>query len=127
MKKTTTLPELRLDRSSGTSSLRKQIERQLATLIRNGTLPGGTRLPSSRLMARVLRVSRGTLVDAYEALLETGLLTSRAGSGVSVASFSPGVPNFGNLRRTAIAAHFPAHVCRLEDFDGTPLYLNVVR
>ena len=126
MKKSSAVPELHLDRSSGAPSLRKQIERQLATLIRNGTLPGGTRLPSSRLMARVLRVSRGTLVDAYEALLETGLLTSRAGSCVSVASFSHSVPNFGNLRRIAVAAHFPAHVCRLEDLDGTPLYFNVV-
>ena len=126
MKKTTTLPELRLDRSSGTSSLRKQIERQLASAIRSGTLSCDSRLPSSRLLAKMLNVSRGTVVDAYEALLEIGVLTAKAGSGIRVAARSPSVPNFSNLRRTVIAAHFPARIYHFEDWDGTPLYLNLI-
>ena len=127
MQKTSAFPEICLDRSAGAQSLRKQIERQLAVAIRSGTLPCNCRLPSSRLMAKLLHVSRGTVVDAYEALLETGVLTAQAGCGITVTSSLPSVPNFSNLRRTAIAAHFPARVCQFEDWDGTPLYLNVIR
>ncbi len=126
MKTITIIRELCLDRSPGASSLRKQIERQLASAIRNGTLHCDCRLPSSRLLARMLNVSRGTVVDAYETLLEAGVLTAKVGSGLRVATVSPSVPNFSNLRKTAIAAHFPARVCHFEDWDGTPLYLNVV-
>jgi len=127
MRKAVTFPEICLDRSAAAQSLRKQIEKQLASAIRSGTLPCNCRLPSSRLMAKLLHVSRGTVVDAYEALLETGVLTAQAGRGITVTSSSTSVPNFSNLRRTAIAAHFPARVCRFEDWDGTPLYLNVIR
>ena len=126
MQKPITFPEICLDRSA-VQSLRKQIEKQIASAIRHGTLPCNYRLPSSRLMAKLLHVSRGTVVEAYEALLETGVLTAQAGRGITVTSSLPGVPNFSNLRRTAIAAHFPAHVCRFEDWDGTPLYLNSIR
>ncbi len=126
MKNTTAWPEINLNRSAGAPTLRHQIAGQIAAAIRNGNLPGGSRLPSSRLLARLLHVSRGTVVDAYEALLERGLIIATAGSGVRVAHRSPCVPNLGNLKRAAAAAHYPARVCRFEDRDGTALYLNVV-
>jgi GntR family transcriptional regulator/MocR family aminotransferase len=126
MKNRTVFPEIAFDRSAHASSLRKQIERQLAAAIHEGTLPCGSRLPSSRLLARLLKVSRGTVVDAYDALLETGVLVATTGGGTTVAPRSPMVPNFSNLRKTAVAAHFPARVCQFEDWDGNALYLNVV-
>ncbi len=126
MKKTIVFPEIHLQRLGEMQSLRQQIERQIAYAIRNGSLPYGSRLPSSRLLARLLQVSRGTVVDAYEALLEAGTLTSRAGSGTTVASLSPSVPSLSKLKKTAVAAHFPARVCRFEDWEGTQLYLNGV-
>lgn len=128
MRKCATWPEITLDRSDRAETLRRQIEGQLALAIRSGTLPRGSRLPSSRLMARLLGVSRGTVVDAYEALLEAGVLVATASSGISVATQpSVGIPNFSNLKRTAIAAHYPTRVCHFEDGDGSPLYLNVAR
>ena len=127
MQKEITFPDICLDRSATAQSLRKQIEKQLASAIRSGTLPCNCRLPSSRLMAKMLHVSRGTVVEAYEALLETGVLTAQAGCGVTVTSSLPSVPNFSNLRKAAAAAHFPTRVCQFEDWDGTPLYLNVIR
>ena len=38
-------------------------------------------LPSERAMAEALRVSRGTVANAYELLRERGLLTRERGSG----------------------------------------------
>jgi GntR family transcriptional regulator/MocR family aminotransferase len=52
--------------------------------IADGTLPAGTRLPSSRQLARDLRVSRVTVVTAYAELEAEGVIESRAGSGAFV-------------------------------------------
>jgi DNA-binding GntR family transcriptional regulator len=78
-------------------------------------------------MARLLNVSRGTVVDAYETLHSAGLLVATAGRGVRVAGAASSVPNFDNLKQTAIAAHYPTRVCLFEDWDGTSLYFNVMR
>jgi GntR family transcriptional regulator/MocR family aminotransferase len=125
MSKVTVWPEITLDRSPQAPTLRRQIERQLASAIRDGKLPHGSRLPSSRLLARMLSVSRGTVVEAFDALLASGTLIATAGSGIHIAHPSPTVPNFSNLKRTAAAAHYPARTIRFEDCDGTGVYLNV--
>jgi GntR family transcriptional regulator/MocR family aminotransferase len=76
---------LRLDRASG-QPLRAQLESGLRDAIRSGRLPGGERLPSSRELARELRVSRGLVQECYSQLLSEGYLTSRTGSATRVAS-----------------------------------------
>jgi DNA-binding GntR family transcriptional regulator len=121
------VPEITLDRSKFLS-LRQQIYSQMAAAIRQGALPDGVRLPSSRLMAKLLHVSRNTVVDAYERLLEDSLIKARAGSGIQVNHTAPStVPNFSNLRRTARAAHYPVRTILFEDPDGITLYLNATR
>ncbi len=121
------LPEITLHRST-LHSLRQQIYSQMAAAIRQGALPDGARLPSSRILAKLLHVSRNTVVDAYERLLEDGLIKTRAGSGIHVDHTGPGIiPNFSNLRRTARAAHYPVRTIQFEDPDGATLYLNATR
>jgi len=128
MKRCFVVPEITLDRSKS-EPLRHQIYSQLAGDIRRGVLPDGVRLPSSRLLARLLHVSRNTVVEAYEELLENGLIKARANSGIDVVGHTASgtVPNFTHLRRTARAAHYPARTMRFEDPDGTGLYLNASR
>jgi DNA-binding GntR family transcriptional regulator len=128
MKRCFVVPEITLDRSKS-QPLRHQIYSQIAGDIRRGVLLDGYRLPSSRLLAKLLHVSRSTIVDAYEELLENGLIKARANSGTDVVGpAAPGtVPNFAHLRRTARAAHYPARTMRFEDPDGTGLYLNASR
>jgi GntR family transcriptional regulator/MocR family aminotransferase len=65
-----------LDRTSR-EPLRHQLERRLRSAIEDGSLPDGTRLPSSRNLAEQLSVSRGLVVDAYQQLIAQGLLRSR--------------------------------------------------
>ena len=89
MKRKTVWPQIYLDRSLQAPTLRQRIERQLASAIRNGTLPNDCRLPSSRSMAKLLEISRSTVVDAYENLLAVGLIVARVGSGMRVAYASP--------------------------------------
>jgi GntR family transcriptional regulator/MocR family aminotransferase len=64
---------------------RAQLEDRLRELVRDGTLPAGSRLPSSRALADDLRVSRRLVVDAYAQLLAEGYLLARQGAGTYVA------------------------------------------
>ena len=69
---------------SGTRPLYEQITETLQREIADGTLPAGTRLPSSRQLAHDLHVSRITVVTAYAELEAAGAIESRGGSGTYV-------------------------------------------
>ncbi|MCD0447893.1 PLP-dependent aminotransferase family protein [Actinocorallia sp. API 0066] len=72
-----------LDRSAG--RLGVQLAAGLRAAVREGRLPGGTRLPSTRSLADDLAVSRGVVVAAYEQLVAEGFLIARTGDGTRVA------------------------------------------
>jgi GntR family transcriptional regulator/MocR family aminotransferase len=71
-----------LDR--GGSFLQLQIRQMIVTAIGDGRLPLGLRMPSSRDLASLLKVSRNTIVIAYEQLVDQNLLVSRQRSGYFV-------------------------------------------
>ena len=73
-----------LDREAG--AVGSQIQDQLRSAIRDQRLGSGERLPSTRRLAELLGVSRGTVVDAYEQLLAEGYVESVVGSGTRVAA-----------------------------------------
>jgi len=73
--------ELLLSVSRGSSrTLGAQIEDQLRHAARNGVLRPGTRVPSTRDLARQLGVSRRVVVDAYAQLAAEGYLSLRQGA-----------------------------------------------
>jgi GntR family transcriptional regulator / MocR family aminotransferase len=84
--RTTSDPELlmRLERRGG--PLRAQLEEQLRAAVRSGRLAAGTRLPSTRALARDLDVSRGVVVDAYTQLAAEGYLVARHGAPTRVSA-----------------------------------------
>lgn len=74
--------------------LSTSVVRQIELLILRGILRPGERLPSERELSERLGVSRPSLRDAVAELQQSGLLTTRAGSGIYVAevlgsAFSP--------------------------------------
>lgn len=74
--------------------LAQAVERQIESLILQGILRPGERLPAERELSERLGVSRPSLREAVAALQEAGLLTTRAGAGIFVAdvlgsAFSP--------------------------------------
>jgi GntR family transcriptional regulator/MocR family aminotransferase len=81
---TTFGPELLIHLHDGRR--RAQLEERLRELVRDGVLPAGTRLPSSRALAGDLSVSRRLVVDAYAQLHAEGYLVARHGAGTYVAS-----------------------------------------
>lgn len=72
-----------LSRESGTS-IQAQIREMLVSAILSGQMPGGDPLPSCRKMAKILKVSRNTVVLAYQGLVDDGYLESRERSGYYV-------------------------------------------
>ena len=65
--------------------LQLQIRQMIVTAIEDGRLPLGVRMPSSRDLAGILKVSRNTIVIAYEQLVDQNFLVSRERSGYFVA------------------------------------------
>ena len=120
---TTSGPELlvEMDRSRP-EPLHRQLADGLRDAIRTGRLAPQTRLPSSRVLAADLRVSRRLVVEAYSQLVAEGFLHSLHGSGTRVATvdaastperdggtqaarididFAPGSPDLGSFPRHA--------------------------
>jgi GntR family transcriptional regulator/MocR family aminotransferase len=84
-----TLPDqpagLDLHLELGEGARRTSIEDALRRAIRDGRLATGTRVPSTRMLARDLSVARGTVTEAYDQLVAEGWLAARQGSGTVVA------------------------------------------
>jgi GntR family transcriptional regulator/MocR family aminotransferase len=80
--------DLHLD-LDGAEGRRAAIVASLQRAIRDGRLPPGARLPSSRVLATDLGVARGTVADAYDQLVIEGWLAARRGSGTAVAWTPP--------------------------------------
>ena len=71
-------------RHDGDLGLQAQLRRQLIDAILDGRLSGSDPLPSCRRLAHSLGVSRNTVVLAYQALADEGLLISRERIGYFV-------------------------------------------
>ena len=64
--------------------LYEDIVQQLHTLIRQGMLQHGARLPSERMLAEQFNVSRSSVREAIRSLELQGLVVSRRGSGTFI-------------------------------------------
>ena len=94
---------------------------QIRAAVADGRLPVDARLPATRALATELAVSRGVVVEAYQRLVDEGVLTGRRGGGTVVRAgltqpvpptrahavaavdldLSPGVPDLSAFPRAA--------------------------
>jgi GntR family transcriptional regulator/MocR family aminotransferase len=77
-----------LERGAGVP-LHLQLYEGLREAVLTGRLRAGTRLPSTRMLASDLGVSRNTVMGAFLQLLAEGYLEGRVGSGTYVADSVP--------------------------------------
>ena len=103
-------PLVQLDRQAAVP-VRLQLERELRRAVQSGRLPAGSRLPSTRLLASDLGLSRGVVVEVYEQLLAEGYFTARHGWSTRVAG-----------RRASLIARFTARAR-----DGKPALRSPAR
>jgi DNA-binding transcriptional regulator YhcF (GntR family) len=118
------VPPIVLDKAS-LLPMSSQIHQQIASAIRSGAIRRGARLPSTRWMARFLRVSRNTLLTAYDELVADDLIQGERGAGMRVIADAPpqGIARVV-LDHVLREAQYPARVMPLTDPDGNPIYLN---
>jgi GntR family transcriptional regulator / MocR family aminotransferase len=99
------LPSIRLDPAASTP-LRRQLHEWFRRAIADGRLKSGQRVPSSRSLAEELKVSRLTVVAAYEQLEAEGYLQTFRGAGTCIAAsipqlHRPGAARTGRTERQA--------------------------
>jgi DNA-binding GntR family transcriptional regulator len=76
---TVPFPPLILDLRDPTIPRYRQLYLALRKAIRDGVLPAGFELPSSRAMAQVLGISRSTVVESFNQLAAEGYITGKVG------------------------------------------------
>jgi GntR family transcriptional regulator / MocR family aminotransferase len=86
-------------------TLQEQVVAGVRRAIVAGVMRPGTRIASSRALARDLGVSRTTTQLALEQLEAEGYLIARRGSGTFVAQELPDEPRLAARRRPAVRAH----------------------
>jgi DNA-binding transcriptional MocR family regulator len=69
---------------AGEGALHTRLTGRLRALVWAGELPAGTRLPSERILADTLNVSRNTVGAAFDELRGEGVFASRRGDGTYV-------------------------------------------
>jgi GntR family transcriptional regulator/MocR family aminotransferase len=82
------LPVIAVDRKSP-KALHQQIYDAYRAAIVNGSLRAGQRIPSTRLLAKELGVSRVPVLNAYAQLLAEGYLESVVGAGTMISRLLP--------------------------------------
>jgi GntR family transcriptional regulator/MocR family aminotransferase len=95
-------PVAALDPRSG-QALNAQLYERLRMAVLDGLLKGGARLPSTRALANELRVSRTTVLVAYDQLTAEGYIESRVGAGTRVAAEMP--EQLLNARPAEVTTH----------------------
>jgi GntR family transcriptional regulator/MocR family aminotransferase len=83
---------LLVDVRRGRGPLYQRVYDAVKTAIRTGRLGPSTRLPSSRVLATDLRISRNTVTLAYEQLAAEGYVVTRDRAAPSVVGAPPPVP-----------------------------------
>jgi GntR family transcriptional regulator/MocR family aminotransferase len=124
-----TLPPFTKDPASRIP-LQKQIYDFLRRAIASGDLLPGSKLPSTRSLARQWGVSRNTVLGAYEELAIEGLVSARIGSGTRVRGRLQiptrlQIPRLPDPRVILRESHYPVKAMLLCDADGNPLYIHV--
>lgn len=101
------LLSISLDRDIGLP-LHAQLARHLRKIILERRVVSGERLPSSRLLAAELSVSRVTITTAFDQLISEGYAEGRHGSGVYVSTDLPDYPvSLDQVPRPSIALPAP--------------------
>lgn len=73
------------------------LARRLRLAISDGSLPVGSRLPATRVLAGELRVSRGVVTEAYQRLTEDGHVAGRGRGGTIVVATPVAAPTAAQL------------------------------
>lgn len=89
MSKQATTIDLTLNEREHRLPATRWVYEEILQALRDGRLKPGIRLPSTRQLARIYNVSRGTVIGAFEQLQMAGYLRGRVGAGTWVSDDLP--------------------------------------
>jgi GntR family transcriptional regulator/MocR family aminotransferase len=123
-RETSSLP-LSLPQPAAGLPLYRWLYEQLRAAILDGRLGPGSRLPATRDLASSYKLSRPTIVTAFEQLKSEGYVEGRTGSGTYVSKVLPDqFLQVGRVRRERQLSHrrisFSAYAKRLQPFRARP-------
>lgn len=121
------MPRLAIGRHA--EALPEQLCRAIREAIAAGGLEACSRLPGSRVLARMLGVSRNTVLAAYETLSIEGLISGRVGSGTRVCAQARSIvrllaANHADKVLRLRESGFPLESIALRDPDGHGVYIH---
>lgn len=105
--------------------LAQQIYMQVRRAALAGKLSPGAELPSTRIMAKLLGVARGSVVGAYAQLVAESIIESRQGAGTFISSdLSHLVPRRSQrpAARTAKLWQQPTLLASIQDFESAAAF-----
>jgi GntR family transcriptional regulator / MocR family aminotransferase len=97
--------------------LYRQLYDKLRRHILSGAFPAGQQIPSSRILAADLSVSRNTVVNAIEQLIAEGYLEGEAGTGTFVTNVVPEDMTSVGIASPRATSHAPRNA-RWSQFGG---------
>jgi GntR family transcriptional regulator/MocR family aminotransferase len=106
----------------GQGALYEQLARSLKSAILDGRFLAGRPLPATRTLARMLGVSRNTVLGAYELLCAEQLAVARGGSGTRVADIGAPRPRTAARPATVAPSRYAARARKLG-----PVTLGILR
>ena len=122
------------------TTLQTQIREMLVSAMLSGQLPVGAPIPSTRAMAKRLKVSRNTVMLAYQALASDGYLVARERSGFYVSpeihdgtisgvnstpAPEPDRPEMDWDSRFRVQPSGQSNIVKAVELDGLPLPLRL--
>lgn len=109
--------------NEGTRFVHERVYRRIRQLIVSGAVTKGDRLPSSRILAENLRISRNSVLTALDRLIADGWLESRRGSGVYVTYRGPPVAEDSHSPEAEQQSRIPFALGWASDFQIFPVQL----
>jgi GntR family transcriptional regulator / MocR family aminotransferase len=106
-----------IDRNSR-MSFQSQLRTKIVEAIINGQLTNGTKLPSTRKLAKNLGLSRVTVVIVYEKLAEDGYINAAERSGYRVADIGPRATKPATVGKNISSLKIPEVDPRSVDWEG---------
>lgn len=103
--------------AAGLGATYKTLAEYLCDAIVNGEIPLGSKLPSERLVAKSLKLSRTTVQNAYRRLESRGLVQMRPHTGTYVSARVPGGTLSNRLRRALGNPDMPSTALYFERLD----------
>jgi GntR family transcriptional regulator of abcA and norABC len=77
------------------------------------------------MLAKMLDVSRNTVLAAYDDLVADALISGRSGAGMRIEAGTATGPEPYGLEHIIRASHYPAKTLAVADPDGNPLYIRL--